>query len=149
MYPYPESKRTTQKYWETATSIDLYFIPYIYMWNIYIYMHTHIYIHTYTHTYTCRKPWFYSWVRKIPWRRDRLPTSVFMGFPGVSDSKGSTCNVEDLGSIPGLGCHGGRHALEEGMATHSSILVWRTPMDRGAFRATVHGVAKSWTRLSD
>ena len=39
--------------------------------------------------------------------------------------------------------------LEEGMATHSSILAWRIPMDRGAWRATVHGVTKSWTRLSD
>ena len=38
--------------------------------------------------------------------------------------------------------------LEEGMATHSSILAWRIPMDRGAWRATVHGVAKSWTWLS-
>ena len=35
--------------------------------------------------------------------------------------------------------------LEEGMATHSNILAWRIPMDRGAQRATVHGVAKSWT----
>ena len=33
------------------------------------------------------------------------------------------------------------------MATHSSILAWRIPMDRGAWRATVHGVAKSQTRL--
>ena len=39
--------------------------------------------------------------------------------------------------------------LEEGMAIHSSILAWRIPMDRGAWRATVHGVAKSRTRLSD
>ena len=39
--------------------------------------------------------------------------------------------------------------LEEGMATHSSILAWRIPMDRGAWRATVHGVVKSRTRLSD
>ena len=39
--------------------------------------------------------------------------------------------------------------LEEGVATHSSILAWRIPMDRGAWRATVHGVAKSQTRLSD
>ena len=38
--------------------------------------------------------------------------------------------------------------LEEGMATHSSILAWRVPVDRGAWRATVHGTAKSWTRLS-
>ena len=39
--------------------------------------------------------------------------------------------------------------LEEGMATHSSIFAWRIPMDRGAWQATAHRVAKSWTRLSD
>ena len=38
--------------------------------------------------------------------------------------------------------------LEESMATHSSILAWRIPMDRGAWPSTVHGVAKSLTRLS-
>ena len=38
--------------------------------------------------------------------------------------------------------------LEKGMATHSSILAWRIPMDKGAWRATVHGVEKSRTRLS-
>ena len=35
--------------------------------------------------------------------------------------------------------------LEEGMGTHSSILAWRIPMDRGAWRAAVHGVKKSQT----
>jgi len=35
--------------------------------------------------------------------------------------------------------------LEEDMATHSSILAWRIPVDRGAWWATVHGVAKSQT----
>ena len=39
--------------------------------------------------------------------------------------------------------------LEEGMVTHSSILAWRIPMDRGAWWATVHGVSKSQTQLSD
>ena len=39
--------------------------------------------------------------------------------------------------------------LEKGTATHSSILAWRIPMDRGAWQATVHKVAKSQTRLSD
>ena len=34
------------------------------------------------------------------------------------------------------------------MATYSSILAWRIPMDRGAWQATVHWVTKSWTRLS-
>ena len=38
--------------------------------------------------------------------------------------------------------------LEESMATHSSVLAWRIPMDRGAWRATVHRVAKSRTRMS-
>ena len=36
--------------------------------------------------------------------------------------------------------------LEKEMATRSSILAWKNPMDRGAWRAVVHGVAKSWTR---
>ena len=39
---------------------------------------------------------------------------------------------------------------EESMATHSSILAWGVnPVDRGAWRAAVHGVTKSWTRLSE
>ena len=40
---------------------------------------------------------------------------------------------------------GWEDSLDEGMATHSSILSWRIPMDRGAWQATVLGVAKSWT----
>ena len=39
--------------------------------------------------------------------------------------------------------------LEEVMATHSSILAWRIPMDRRAWWATVHEVAQSWTQLSN
>ena len=39
--------------------------------------------------------------------------------------------------------------LEEGMATHSSTLAWRIPMDRGAWWAAVHGVPESWTQLND
>ena len=38
--------------------------------------------------------------------------------------------------------------LEEGIATHSSIIDWRIPIDRGAWQATVLEVAKSQTRLS-
>ena len=44
--------------------------------------------------------------------------------------------------VPSLG---GEDPLEDGMATHSSILVWRIPMDREAWWAIVKGVAKSWT----
>ena len=43
------------------------------------------------------------WVRKIPWRRDGIPTRVFLGFPCGSAGKESTRNAGDLGSILGLG----------------------------------------------
>ena len=42
---------------------------------------------------------------------------------------------------------GGEDPLEEGMATHSSILAWESPMDRGAWQVTAHRVTKSWTQL--
>ena len=42
---------------------------------------------------------------------------------------------------------GWKDPLEEGMATHSSILAWRIPMDRGTWWATVHRVTKSQTQL--
>ena len=48
--------------------------------------------------------------------------------------------------VPSLGWE---DPLEEGMATHSSIIAWRIPMDKRAWQATVHGVAKSQTGLSD
>ena len=68
----------------------------------------------------------------------------FLGFLGGSDSKESTCNAGDLGSIPGLGRSPGE---ETGYPLQYSCL--ENSMDRGAWRATVYGVAKSWTRLSD
>ena len=43
------------------------------------------------------------WVRKIPWRRDRLLTPIFLGFPGGSDCKESSCNEGYLSLLPGLG----------------------------------------------
>ena len=49
-------------------------------------------------------------IGKIPWRKVQQPTPVFMGFPGGSDGKESTCNVGGMGSIPGLGrSPGGGH----------------------------------------
>ena len=62
---------------------------------------------------------------------ERPPTPVFLGFSGDSDGKEFTCNVEVNGEtwVRSLGWEG---ALEEGMATYSSILAWRIPMDTGA-----------------
>ena len=78
-------------------------------------------------------------------RTDSSEKTLMEGFPGGSTGKESACNAGDLCSIPGLG----RSPGGESMATHSSILAWEIPTDRGAWRATVHEVTKSQTRLSD
>ena len=67
-----------------------------------------------------------------------------MGFPSSSDGKTSTCNAGDLGLIPGLGRSPG-----EGNGNSLQYSCQENPMDRRAWWATVHGVAKSQTRLSD
>ena len=63
-----------------------------------------------------------------------------MGFPAASDGKESACSVGDLGSVPRLGRSPGE---ENGYPLQCSCL--ENSMGRGAWRATVHGVAKSWT----
>ena len=77
-------------------------------------------------------------VHKIRWRRDRLPTPGFLGFPGNSAGKESTCNVGDLGLIPGLGRSPGAgkgHPLQYcGLESSMGCIV--------------HGVAESQTRVS-
>ena len=65
------------------------------------------------------------------------------GFPGGSVIKNPRANAGDMGLIFRLG-----RPLEEGMTTHSNILVWGNAMDRGAWRATVSGVTKSQMWLS-
>ena len=62
----------------------------------------------------------------------------FIGFPGGSDGKESACNAGDLGLIPGLGRSPGKG---KGYPLWYPCL--QNPMDRGAWWATVHGVAKS------
>ena len=66
------------------------------------------------------------------------------GFPGGSDSKVSACNVGDLGLIPGLGRSPG-----EGNGNPLQFSCLENLMDGGTWWATIHGVSKSWTRLSD
>ena len=87
----------------------------------------------------CKRREFNSWVGKICWRRDRQPTPVFLGFPCGSASKESTCNVGDLGSIPGLGKFPGK-----GKSYPLQYSGLENSMDY-----LVSGVAKSWTRLSN
>ena len=67
-----------------------------------------------------------------------------MGFLGGSDTKESSCNAEDLDLIPKSG-----RSPEEGNGNPLQYSCLGNPMDRGAWWATIHGVAKSWTQLSD
>ena len=76
----------------------------------------------------------------FPWRRDRLPTPVFLGFPGDSDDKESSCNAGDLGSIPGLG-----RSPRAGNGNPLQYSCLENEIDRGAWQATAHGVTKSQT----
>ena len=87
----------------------------------------------------CRRPQFDSWVRKIHWRRDRLPNPVFLGFPCGSLGKGHTCNAGDLGSIPGLGRSpgGGKGYPPQYSGLENSV------------DGLVHGFRKSQTWLGD
>ena len=81
-----------------------------------------------------RRPQLDSWVWKIQWRRVRLPTPAFLGFPCGSAGKESTSYARDLGLIPGLGRSPG-----EGKALPTPIF----------WPGESHGVTKSQTGLSD
>ena len=72
------------------------------------------------------------------------PKAIYYLYHFGSDSKESACNAEDPGSVPGLG----RFPEEENVnpLQYSSL---ENSTERGAWWATVHGVAKSWTRMSD
>ena len=73
----------------------------------------------------------------------RSPVYI-LGFPGSSGGKESACNVGDPGLIPGPGKSSG-----EGNGNPLQYSCLDNPVDGGAWQATVHGVSKSWTRLSD
>ena len=76
---------------------------------------------------------FLGW--KAPWRKERLPTPVSLGFPCGSAGKESACNEGDLGLIPGYG---------EGKGYPCQFPGLENSMDY-----VIHGVANSQTRLSD
>ena len=67
-----------------------------------------------------------------------------MAFPGGLEGKESACNAGDLGLIPGLG-----RSFREGNGYPLQYSCLENSKDRGAWQATVHGVTKSWTWLSN
>ena len=78
------------------------------------------------------------------WETMETVRDFILGGPGGSDGKASVYNVGDPGLIPGLGRAPGEVT---GYPLQYSCL--ENSMDRGAWQATVHGVTKSWTRLSN
>ena len=66
------------------------------------------------------------------------------GYPGGSLGKESACNAGELGSVPGL-----RRSPGEEKGYPCQYYCLENPMGRGAWQATVHGVEKSWTQLSN
>ena len=125
----------------------------------------------------CRRPQFNSWFGKILWRRDRLPTPVFLGFPCGSAGKESACNAGDPSLIPGSGRSAGEgigYPLQYSWASLVVQLVKNLSAMRetwvlslgwvpfpgegkgyplqysgleNSMDSTVHGVAKSQTQL--
>ena len=67
-----------------------------------------------------------------------------LGFPGGLDGKESACNVRDLGSTPGLG-----RSPAGGSGNPLQYSCLENHMDRGAWQATVYGITKSQTRVTD
>ena len=89
------------------------------------------------------------WIRSVPGMfGSRAPE---FSHPATLEGGGTCPQLRGQGGV-GLKRKSQRDSgllLEEGMATHFSILAWRIPMDRGTCQATVYGVAKSQTQLSD
>ena len=97
-----------------------------------------------------RRPRFSSWVGKISWRRDRLPTPVFMGFPGGSGASLVAQTVKHLPTVQETWTQSlcWEDLLEKEMATHSSILAWKIPWTEELGRLQSMGV-QELDRLSD
>ena len=85
----------------------------------------------------CGRPGFDPWVGKIPWRRERLPTPVFLGYPVAQLLKSPPAMWETGNRSPGW-----EDPLEKGKATHSIILAWRIPWGRKELDTT------EWLSLS-
>ena len=82
--------------------------------------------------------WWRKWLKTNYWNNLISITLVIVGFPGGSDSKESACNAGDLGSVSGSGRSPG-----EGSGYPLYYFCLENPVDRGAWRPRVPGVAKT------
>ena len=89
-----------------------------------------------------------NWIRSLGWEdpleKGKATHSSILGLPCSSAGKESACSVGDLGLIPGLQSFPG-----EGNSYSLQYSGLENSMDRGAWRAEVHGVTKSRTQLND
>ena len=101
-----------------------------------------------------------SWVRKICWRRNRVPTPVFFGLPYGSAGKESACNAGNLGLISGLRRSPGERkvyplqysGLENSICIYDMYILFNTWIwnsEENSMDCIVHAVVKSRTWLSD
>ena len=95
----------------------------------------------------CRRHRFNSWVGKSCWRRDRLPTPVFLGFTGGSAGKESACRGGDLGSTPGLGRSPGEgkgYPLQDSGLENSMDSPWDRRESDATERLSLHWVSAAF-----
>ena len=118
-------------------------------WTQFLFISKYISSHFFFHFYFVRtfkiqslsnyQVYNYSWII--------YPLYIYNGFPGGSGVKNTPANTGDSGDaslIPGLGRSPGG-----GRDNSLQYSCQRNPMERGAWQATVHGVTKSWTQLSE
>ena len=100
----------------------------------------------------CKRCGFHPWFGKIPWRREWLPSAVFLPgeFHGQSSLVGySSWGCQESDTTEWLHFHFSLSCIGEGNGSPLQYSCLQNPMDRGVWWAVVHGVAKSWTWLSD
>ena len=93
---------------------------------------------------------YYLWCKLFTKQWNHFCRNIFTG----CDQLWASLLVQTVKNLPAMQetwvqSLGWEDTLEKSMATHSSILAWRIPMDRGAWWATIHGVTKSQTWLSN
>ena len=98
----------------------------------------------------CRRPGFDPWAGKIPWRRARQTTPVFLGFPRIPNGDSWAQMVKNPLAMQETWVWflGWEDTLEKGTVTHSTILAWRIPWTEEPGRLQSMG-SQSWTWLTN
>ena len=161
---------TWNTFWTTLLQQNTDHILYIYIHilthiSIYPYTHKPSFLHVHTHQYAMPMPCIWGFPGSSTDKESTCNVGDPASIPGLGRSPGERIGyplqyswaflvIQMVKNLPAVQktwvrSLGWEDPLEDGMATHSSILAWRIPMDGGAWWATVHRVTKSQARLSD